>query len=210
MLSPTCVIKFCMSLSPWGISSVSKALLNTEVDMYNNEYLSQNCPPPPTNIKSKLELFNHLFLFGSYYLQQYPRKVVSFFDYLMYLMEQAENMSPFDLASLGHKIRHDFTCHPDWNWAQHRPETRKSIDRVLNKIKLRDAAFACRPSAPPSFPQPCPPQTPAALPPQSSARGSRSQRGRVQRRAGGNRGVKSREKWLRMRFATLGMVVSAR
>ena len=40
-----------------------------QAEMYSPEYLAQNVSPP-TNIKSKLELFNRLFFFASYYLQR--------------------------------------------------------------------------------------------------------------------------------------------
>lgn len=74
-------------------TSLSKSLMYAEqIEQTSSDYLSQNAPPPPTNIKSKLKLFNKLFLFGSYYLQKYLKKVVSFFDYLMYLIEQADYM----------------------------------------------------------------------------------------------------------------------
>ena len=86
-----------------------------QAEMYSPKYLAQNVPPS-TNIKSKLELFNRLFFFASYYLQKYPEKMVSFFDYLMYLMEQAEVLDVSDLVMLDHRMRQDFACHPDWNW----------------------------------------------------------------------------------------------
>ena len=46
-----------------------------QAEMYSSEYLTQNVPPQ-TNIKSKLELFNRLFFFGSFYLQKYPEKLL--------------------------------------------------------------------------------------------------------------------------------------
>ena len=112
-----------------------------QAEMYSPEYLAQNVPPP-TNIKSKLELFNRLFFFASYYLQKYPEKTVSFFDYLMYLMEQADVLDVPDLVMLDHRMRQDFACHPDWNWGQHRPESLRTIDRVTNKIKIAAAKAA--------------------------------------------------------------------
>ena len=66
-----------------------------QAEMYSSEYLVQNMLPP-TNIKSKLQLFNRLFFFGSFYLQKHPEKTVSFFDYLMYLIEQAEVLKVHD------------------------------------------------------------------------------------------------------------------
>ena len=112
-----------------------------QAEMYSSEYLAQNVPPP-TNIKSKLELFNRLFFFASYYLQKYPEKMVSFFDYLMYLMEQADVLDVPDLVMLDHRMRQDFAYHPDWNWGQHRPESLCTIDRVTNKIKIAAAKAA--------------------------------------------------------------------
>ena len=112
-----------------------------QAEMYSAEYLAQNVPPP-TNIKSKLELFNRLFFFASYYLQKYPEKTVSFFDYLMYLMEQAEVLEVPDLVMLDHRMCQDFTCHPDWNWGKHHPESLRTIDRVTNKIKIAAAKAA--------------------------------------------------------------------
>ena len=112
-----------------------------QAEMYSPKYLAQNVPPP-TNIKSKLELFNRLFFFTSYYLQKYPEKTVSFFDYLMYLMEQAEVLDVADLVMLDHRMRQDFACHPDWNWGQHCPESLCTIDRVTNKIKIAAAKAA--------------------------------------------------------------------
>ena len=71
--------------------------------MYSTEYPVQNIPP--INIKSKMELFNKFFFFGSFYLQRYPEKTVSFFDYLMYLMEQAEVLNLLNLVMLDHRMR---------------------------------------------------------------------------------------------------------
>ena len=94
-----------------------------ELDMRSQEYLSHNVHPR-TNIKSKLELFKCLFYFTSYYLQQYPTKTVSFFEYLLYIMEQATLLSVAELVDLDHQMRMDFYVHPEWNWAQHRNGTR--------------------------------------------------------------------------------------
>ena len=105
------------------------------LDMRIPEYLAHNVPPP-TNVKSYLELFNRLFYFGSFYLQKYPDKVVSFFDYLMFLMEHAKVMSVPELVELDHRMRIDFSCYPEWNWAQHRDENRRTIDWIVNKIRI--------------------------------------------------------------------------
>ena len=86
-------------------TGLSKSLMFAEqIEQNSLDYLLQNTPPPPTNIKSKLELFKKLFLFGSHYLQKFPKKVVSFFDYMMYLMELADVLSVSDLVTLDHRI----------------------------------------------------------------------------------------------------------
>ena len=105
-----------------------------KLDMKQPGYLSQNVPsseePIPMNIKSKLELFNRLFMFGSYYLQKFPEKTASFFDYLMFLMEQGNRLNLKGLIYLDHYMREEFATHPEWNWGQHRPESNFSIQRV--------------------------------------------------------------------------------
>ena len=58
-----------MSLSLWVTSLYDTAAVKNlskeeELDMRSEEYLRHNVPPP-TNIKSKLELFKHLFYFTS-------------------------------------------------------------------------------------------------------------------------------------------------
>ena len=106
-----------------------------ELDMRSQEYLCHNVPLP-TNIRSKLELFKCLFYFACFYLQQYPTKVVSFFDYLLYLMEQATFLSVPELVDLDHKMRMDFYVHPEWNWSQHRNETRCTIYRVMTPVTV--------------------------------------------------------------------------
>ena len=59
------------------------------VKMNETGYGSCSMPPKHTPIKSKFELFKCLFLFAFFYLQAYPEKTVSFFNYLLNLMEQA-------------------------------------------------------------------------------------------------------------------------
>ena len=119
----------------YDTAAVKNLSKEEDLDMRSQEYLSHNVPPP-TNIKSKLELFKHLFYFASYYLQQYPTKVVSFLDYLLYLMEQATLLYVAELVDLDHKMRMDFYVHPEWNWAQHRNETRCTIDRVMTPVTV--------------------------------------------------------------------------
>ena len=119
----------------YDTAAVKNLSKEEDLDMRSQEYLSHNVPPP-TNIKSKLELFKRLFYFASYYLQQYPTKVVSFLDYLLYLMEQATLLSVAELVDLDHKMRMDFYVHPEWNWAQHRNETRCTIDRVMTPVTV--------------------------------------------------------------------------
>ena len=106
-----------------------------ELDMHFQEYLRHNFLPP-TNIKSKLELLKYLFYFASFYLQKHPPKVISFFDYLLYLVEQVTLLSVPELVDLDHKMRMDFYVHPEWNWSQHRPETRCMIDRVMTQVTV--------------------------------------------------------------------------
>ena len=115
-----------------------------ELDMRSEEYLRHNVPPP-TNIKSKLELFKSLFYFACFYLQQYPTKVVSFFDYMLYLMEQATILSVAELVDLDHKMCMDFYVHPEWNWAQHCNETRCTIDRVMTPMTVAALKGSQRP-----------------------------------------------------------------
>ena len=107
-----------------------------KVDMYSSEYLAHNVPPP-TNIKTTLELFNRLFYFASFYLQKFPGKTISFFDYLMFLVEHSLSMSLTDLVELDHKMRIDFWCNLEWNWSQGRNENRRTMDRIFNAIRLR-------------------------------------------------------------------------
>ena len=102
----------------YDTAAVKNLSKKEELDMRSEEYLRHNVPPP-TNIKSKLELFKRIFYFASFYLQQYPTKVVSFFDYMLYLMEQATILSVPELVDLDHKMRIDFYVHPEWNWSQH-------------------------------------------------------------------------------------------
>ena len=115
--------------------------------MRSEEYLRHNVPPP-TNIKSKLELFKCLFYFASFYLQQYPTKVVSFFDYMLYLMEQATILSIPELVDLDHKMRMDFYVHLEWNWSQHHNETRCTIDRVMTPMTVATLKSNQRPFTP--------------------------------------------------------------
>ena len=119
----------------YDTAAVKNLSKEEELDMRSQEYLSHNVPPP-TNIRSTLELFKCLFYFASYYLQQYPTKVVSFFDYLLYIMEQATLLSVAELVDLDHKMRMDFYVHPEWNWAQHHNETRYTIDRVITPVTV--------------------------------------------------------------------------
>ena len=50
-------------------------------------------------------------------------------------MEQAEYLSVADLVTLDHRMRQDFACNLEWNWAEHHVENHHTIDRVLNKVK---------------------------------------------------------------------------
>ena len=116
-------------------SRLSDSLQHAE--MTDQGYLPQNVSPLPPNIKSKLELFQHLFLFGSLYLQNFPEKMASFFDYLLYLIEQADMLTVAGLVCLNHLMHQDFTANPDWNWAQHRAESIKSQNRIILKDEYK-------------------------------------------------------------------------
>ena len=102
-------------------------------DMRDPGYATKNVPPPPENIKSLVELLKRLLLFGSFYLQKFPGKMVSFFDYLLFLIEYSENLTMQSLVTLDHLMRQDFASNPEWNWAQHRAANTRTRDRVLHK-----------------------------------------------------------------------------
>ena len=78
-----------------------------QVEMSDPGYASRNVPPevPKAPIRSKFKIFWCLFLFGSYYLQYYPGKTVSFFDYLLFLMSQVNVLNLEGMQ-------------PKWNWNQ--------------------------------------------------------------------------------------------
>ena len=83
----------------------STNLQNTErVEMHNGRYLSMNVPVPHS-IHSYLEVFHHLFLFGFYYLQVYPNKTCSFFDYLLFLMEMTKSLTVQGIVTLDHRMQ---------------------------------------------------------------------------------------------------------
>ena len=111
------------------------------VERTNQGHLLQNVLPPPPNIKSKLELFQQLFLFGSFYLQKFPHKMASFFDYLLYLMKQADMLTVAGLVHMDHLMHHDFAANPDWNWAQHRAMSSKTQNRVILKDEYKISTY---------------------------------------------------------------------
>ena len=110
-----------------GTSSDSN--INRQIEMNSREYLAQNVPPP-AKVQTKLDLFRYLFLFANYFLQLYPEKTISFFDYMLFLMDQAGRLNVAGLARLDHLMRQDFAANPDWNWSQTRAESMSSTQRV--------------------------------------------------------------------------------
>ena len=46
-----------------------------------------------------------------------PTQGGEFFNYMLYLMEQAPAMSMSELVELDHKMCMDYACYPAWNWA---------------------------------------------------------------------------------------------
>ena len=111
------------------------------VEMRDAGYLTQNVPPPPPQIKSKLELFSKLFLFGSFYLQKHPGKAISFFDYLLFLMEHAETLTTAGLVQLDEQMRRDFAANPTWNWAQHRVQSTRIVQRIHTKDEFKISTY---------------------------------------------------------------------
>ena len=100
-------------------------------------YSTMNMPkseePLPDDIATKLQIFNRLFLFGHYYLQKFPEKMLGFFDYLMFLMEMSGKLNVRGLVVLDHLMREDFAAHPEWNWTQNRSESQFITTRVLSE-----------------------------------------------------------------------------
>ena len=120
-------------------TKLSESLQHAE--MTEHRSLTQNIPLSPPSIESKLELFQRLFLFGSFYLQKFPRKMASFFDYLLYLIEQADMLTVAGLVHLDHLIQQDFAANPQWNWAQHRAESVKSQNRIILKDEYKISTY---------------------------------------------------------------------
>ena len=100
-------------------------------------YSTMNMPkseePLPDDIATKLQIFNCLFLFRHYYLQKFPEKMLSFFDYLMFLMKMSGKLNVKGLLVLDHLMREDFAAHPEWNWTQNHSESQFIMTRVLSK-----------------------------------------------------------------------------
>ena len=119
-------------------------LQNTEwVEMHDGRYLSMNVPVPHS-IHSYLEVFHNLF--GFYYLQVYPNKMCSFFNY--FLMEMTKSLTVQGIVTLDHRMRQDFAMHPEWNWAQHRPKTSHTINKVTmdDNLKVKPSTSTYRPT----------------------------------------------------------------
>ena len=117
------------------------------VKRHNGRYLSMNVPIP-YSIRLYLEAFHNLFLFVLYYLQVYPTKMCSFFDYLLFLMEMTKSLTIQGIVTLDHWMQQDFVVHPEWNWAQHRPETSCTINRVTmdDDLKVKLSTSGHRPA----------------------------------------------------------------
>ena len=93
--------------------------------------------PLPDDIVSKLQVFNRLFLFGHYYLQKYPEKMLGYLDYLMFLMEYFTKLNVKGLVMLDHLMREDFATNSDWNWSQHQSESHFTIQRVISEKQFQ-------------------------------------------------------------------------
>ena len=108
-----------------------------ETDMRSDSYMTRNVPAAPESIRSIVELICRLMLFGSYYLQVYPEKTVSFLDYILYLMDYSESLNINGLVALDHVMRQDFAANPDLNWSEHRNENHSALTRITIKERYK-------------------------------------------------------------------------
>ena len=122
-----------------GQSNQGQPLQNVELN--EPGYALRNVPPESTQVKSKFDLFRWLFLFASFYLQFYPGKTVSFFDFLLFLMEQATFLTLTGLIALDSVMCQDFAANPEWNWSQHRTESIRSIQHIVQNKNYQMSSF---------------------------------------------------------------------
>ena len=136
-------------------------------------------------------MFKCLFYFACFYLEQYPTKVVSFFDYMLYLMEQATILSVPELVDLDHKMRMDFYVHHDSrDCCCSKKATRgHSTPTSTNLAAVLTTKAGCKP---PSWPL-------------NQSLGVQFQ-ARLQRK---HQSKKSWRTWSKMKFVYLGTVVNA-
>ena len=108
-----------------------------QAEMTDQGYAIWNVPAkvPKTPVKSKFEIFHHLFLFGSYYLLYYPGKTVSFFDYLLFLMSQVNVLNLDGMLALDAGMQFEYAMQPDWNWNQQRIQLLTVVNQVLHNRK---------------------------------------------------------------------------
>ena len=144
-------IQYCMDIKPSVRDSIGRdefvslgKLLhdtaegvNLYVDMKSANYMTRNVPPPPDDIRSLVELLQRLFLFGSYYLQLYPQKTVSFLDYMLFLIDYSDTLTVEGLSTVDHYMRQQFATHPEWSWSQYRDGAKCALDRVIHKDKFK-------------------------------------------------------------------------
>ena len=63
--------------------------------------------------------------------------MLSYLDYLMFLMKYDSKLNIKGLVMLDHLMREDFTTNMDWNWVQHRSKSHLTIQRVVTEKQFQ-------------------------------------------------------------------------
>ena len=113
-------------------------------EMNDGNYSTHNVPPPPESIKTLVELICRLLLFATFYLQKYPHKMVSFLDYMLCLIDHADQLNIQGLVTLDHMWHQEFTINPHWNWSQHRDQNIRTRSRVVKKDMYKGSCLPGR------------------------------------------------------------------
>ena len=87
-------------------------------------------PSPKVTQLTKPQLFQALYLFAMIYLQKYPDKTISFFEYLFYLQQQAPFLTAPGLVHLDSELRASYIANPTWNWTQDHPKLAKKWETI--------------------------------------------------------------------------------
>ena len=88
---------------------------------------------------TKAELFKTLFYFFSVYVQVYPKKAASLFNYLVIVHQQTSVLSVPILISLESEMRAKFLANPDWAWTTNHNQ----ITKLLAALHMQELQLQC-------------------------------------------------------------------